>query len=248
MFKIETSDINTCFQDIDMDFIYAEISAIDKQISMLSQTNDSPFEFFSASPYQEEQVSYTHLHKVALKATIVKGNAEIYKGLSELIGSLSKSDKAIKTQLDKSLVTLMYNLMQLKEAIGEFNQFIEDYPYIKRTKLADATSSFDEYENFISKYEVALDFTYEVFSNFYTVKENRHYKVHTLIKVIKKYCKDNDVPYPNSKDSKAYTDFYKKIIVFATKEAKGSGRSTKGSSFIDPDDFALSYGHLLLKV
>ncbi|MCL1148161.1 hypothetical protein L2747_19330 [Shewanella marinintestina] len=230
-----------------MDFIYAEISAIDKQISMLSQTNDSPFEFFSASPYQEEQVSYTHLHKVALKVTIVKGNAEIYKGLNELNGSLSKSDTAIKTQLDKSQVTLMYNLMQLKEAIGEFNQFIEDYPYIKRTKLDDAQASFDEWQQFDNDYDTALDFTYEVFSHFYTLKKNKYYKVHTLINTIEAYCISQRVPYPRSRESKGFNDLYSKIIIFATDEARSPGRSLKGLSVIDADDFAKEYGHLLLK-
>jgi len=247
IFKIEASHINTYTQDIDLEFIYNEISDIDKQVSILKQAMPSPFEIFSPSPYEEEvHVTISHFHKVFKQTSVVRSIATMHKRRNEQ-NKLSAKNDTPKFSLEKLSVTLMYNLMILYKAIGEFNQLISDYEYIKRTKLVDAQASFDEFEKFNKDYFIALDFTYEVFLRFYTVKQNRFYKVRTLIKEIEDYCIDRRIPYPKSKNSKAFINFYSKIIVFATDDAKKSGRSLKDYSVINKSKFAQDYGHLCLK-
>jgi hypothetical protein len=251
IFKIEISEINTDKQDIDLEFIYNEFSAIDKQVSILKHAEVSPFETFSASPYAEEHIDLTHLHKVIRKTTHVKGIVLIHKEICSHLRSLMDEDVLLSTnfkaQVEKHQITLMYNFMQLYKTIGEFNQFVTDYQYIKRTKLADAQASFDEFETFESDYSVALDFIYGVFSHFYVEKNNQFYKVQTLIKAIDAYCIAERVPYPTAKNGKAFADLYSKILMFAPDYAKKAGRSLKGYSLIDPIDFAKNYGHLLVK-
>lgn len=245
MSKIETSEINTYFQDIDIDFIYAEISAIEQQVLVLEPLMQSPIEIFSPSPYKEEHASLSIFLKMCRQLKVVSALTVINKGLDRLIISAAKSDEAMQTEFEKNQVYLMYNLMLLYKLIGEFNQFVEDYPYIKRTKLADAQASFDKYEKFYDDYEVALGFTHDVFTHFYRIEKNRFFKIHKLIDVIETFCKSNGVAYPQDRNSKAFKKFYDGIKLFATVEAKRSGRSIKGYSSIDINEFSLTYAHLL---
>ncbi|MEI6858658.1 MAG: hypothetical protein V5788_02515 [Shewanella sp.] len=251
IFKIETNEINTDNQDIDLEFIYNEFLAIDKQVSILKQAEVSPFEIFSASPYEREHIGFSHLHKVIRQTNNVEGMVIINKGISENLLSFTDEGTLLFTNLkahfEKHQITLMYNFMQLYKAIGEFNQFVTDYQYITRTKLADAQASFYEFEKFEEDYLIALDFTYAVFSHFYVVEKNRFYKVRTLISTIEAYCIAQRIPYPKASHSKAFADFYSKILMFATEEAKNVGRSLKDYKVIDPNNFEQNYGHLLRK-
>ncbi|WP_140393435.1 hypothetical protein [Shewanella sp. SACH] len=247
MFKIETSNKNTYLQSVDMDFIYSELFAIDVQVVKLKQVESSPFEFFTPNPYEEEQVDFTLLHKLTRQNSVVKTLAVYHKALNDIYKSSDGIDKPMREALNDCNVALMYNLMLLFKLIGEFNQFIEDYQYIARTKLADAKASFNEYHKFENDFDIALRFTSDVVSHFYQSKNNRPYKLKTLIKAIDNFCVNQRVPYPKSLESKAFIHFYNKISMFAPIEARKRGRSMKGYSEINEDVFAKEYGYLLLK-
>ncbi|WP_144211413.1 hypothetical protein [Shewanella donghaensis] len=246
LFEIETSDINTYTQEVDITFIYDEISTIHKQVEKLKQIANSPFEVFSANPYEEdEKFDFSYLQKVVRQSLVVKSTADIHKNLSEMVSQANSNDTS--ASLEKYQVILMYNLMLFYKMIGEYNQFIQNYSYIRRTKIADAKASFDEYEKFETEYSVAMEFAYDVFNHFYTQAQNRFYKMNTLINTIEEYCINQRVPFPKSRKSKAYAHFYFSISDIATKEARSPGRSLKEYSVIDSKDFAKNYGSLLVK-
>lgn len=247
MFKIETSNKNTYLEKVDMDFIYGELYAIDEQVTKLKQFEPSPFEFFTASPYEEEQMDVTLLHKLYKQNLVTQTLAKLHKGMSETHKLSYMIEDIMREDLHDTNVVFMYNLMLLYKLIGEFNQFIEDYQYIERTKLADAKASFNEYHKFENEFDIALRFTSDVVSHFYQSKNNRPYKLKTLIKAIDNFCVNQRVPYPKSLESKAFIHFYNQISMFAPIEARKRGRSMKGYSEINEDVFAKEYGYLLLK-
>ncbi|MXR70813.1 hypothetical protein GNT65_19335 [Shewanella sp. JBTF-M18] len=101
-----------------MNFIYGELYAIDEQVTKLKQFEPSPFEFFTASPYEEEQMDVTLLHKLYKQNLVTQTLAKLHKGMSETHKLSYMIEDIMREDLHDTNVVFMYNLMLLYKLIG----------------------------------------------------------------------------------------------------------------------------------
>lgn len=231
--RIKTSQLNTYFQEVTFEFIFQEILSISEQIKTLSEINDSPFKLFTPSPFEEETIDMSKLHNVRKQSLIVLASGTLIKQTKEHQKKWGGTTE--HEILEKLNISFTYNLMQLYKNIGEFNQYVDDLDYINRTKIADAQSSFLEHKKFTDEYDYALNLTFDIFMQFYTTQTNYFYKPNALISAIEIYCIKNRIPFPKSKQSKAFIDFKENVINIVPNEARKKGRAKKGYELVSQE-------------
>jgi hypothetical protein len=175
--------------------------------------------------------------------------AQVYnEQFSKLINKgLSQNDaNEILNALQTAHSIVDHSIFVLAKNIGEHNKEYELKKHTEIGKKRSISESEKTKNNYLKKYQIALNIMRDILRDFYKDEKNHEYKSSLVIKLIEDICIDNRIPFPKTTKSTAHFKRYLSLIGLP-KSATKTGAPKAKFKIIDENEFKNRYIDVIKK-